>query len=141
MQKYMPRTKKTLYDRLGGIYEIAALVDHFSENILKNDKVGINSPNPQLRHWSRYQLDRLPGLKWMRTLWVASITGGPYKYDGTFLGAAHKNLKITEKEFLEVADELANSLKVFQVPEKERLEVMQAFIDHMPQVVAQSLLS
>ena len=77
------REDKSLYDRLGGIYGIAAVVNLFSEKILDNDLVGTNSPNRHLREWSRNQLDRLPGLKFMRTLWVVDITGGPYKFKGT----------------------------------------------------------
>ena len=62
------RKKQSLYDRLGGIYSIAAVVDLFSEKILDNDLVNENSNNPQLREWSRDQLERLPGLKWLRSL-------------------------------------------------------------------------
>lgn len=74
------QSTSTLYDRLGGIYSIAAVVDAFSNAIYADPLVGINSPNPQLREWHRNQRDRLPGLKWMRTLWVADATGGPFKY-------------------------------------------------------------
>jgi len=31
--------KPTLYERLGGIYAIAAVVDHFLDQLLKNAKV------------------------------------------------------------------------------------------------------
>ena len=41
------------------------------------------SKNPRLREWSNDQPERLPGLKWMRTLWVCDVSGGPYKYVGT----------------------------------------------------------
>src|SRR5437868_854390 len=70
--------KPLLYDRLGGSFAIASLVDYFSEEILKSPLVGLNSPNPQLRAWSQLQSEtRMPGLKFMRTLWVCDLTGGP----------------------------------------------------------------
>src|SRR6478672_11369837 len=61
---------KSLYERLGGVFAIAAVVDHFSDALIKNPKVGQGSPNRALDAWSTAQLDRLPGLKFMRTLWV-----------------------------------------------------------------------
>src|SRR3954467_7402011 len=59
---------KSLYDRLGGVFAIAAVVDHFSDAVVKNPIVGQKSKNPQLREWHTKNLKRLPGLKFMRTL-------------------------------------------------------------------------
>ena len=67
----------TLYERLGGIYAIAAVVDHFSDQLLKNPKV--IEANPELREWHTVTFaGRLPGLKLLRTLWVASVAGVPF---------------------------------------------------------------
>ena len=63
-------SEKSLYNRLGGVFAIAAVVDHFSDAIVKNPVVGQKSKNPQLREWHTKNLQRLPGLKFMRTLWV-----------------------------------------------------------------------
>ena len=48
-----PQTKpdKSLYERLGGIFAIALVVDHFSDAVVKNPIVGQKSKNPQLREW------------------------------------------------------------------------------------------
>ena len=70
-------TEPTLYDRLGGVFAIAAVVDHFSDAVVQNSIVGQKSENPDLREWHTNNLGRLPGLKFMRTLWVCDITGGP----------------------------------------------------------------
>jgi hypothetical protein len=67
--------EKSLYDRLGGVFAIAAVVDHFSDAVVKNPMVGQKSKNPQLREWHTRNLKRLPGLKFMRTLygpWTSS---------------------------------------------------------------------
>ena len=53
--------QKSLYERLGGIFAIAAVVDHFSDALIKNPVVGQDSKNPQLREWHSNNLERLPG--------------------------------------------------------------------------------
>jgi len=42
----VPQTEKSLYERLGGVFAIAAVVDHFSDAIVQNPIVGKNSKNP-----------------------------------------------------------------------------------------------
>src|SRR5215207_3580287 len=113
----------SLYERLGGVFAIAAVVDHFSDAIIENAAVGKPSQNPQLREWSNHKPERLPGLKWMRTRWVCEVSGGPYKYVGTKPGSTqlgleegHRHLRITSEEFDEVAAELARTLDAFNVP-------------------------
>src|SRR6188474_2020780 len=99
-------TEKSLYERLGGVFAIAAVIDHFSDAVVKNPIVGKDSKNPALRQWHTAQLDRLPGLKFMRTLWVCSAAGGPFEYSPTKPGdtplgleEAHRDLRITSAEF------------------------------------------
>jgi len=71
-------SEKSLYERLGGVFAIAAVVDHFSDAVVKNPIVGQGSKNPQLREWHTKNLERLPGLKFMRTLWVCNVSGGHF---------------------------------------------------------------
>lgn len=75
--------EKTLYERLGGVFAIAAVVDHFSDAVVKNPIVGRKSKSPQLRKWHTKNLGRLPGLKFMRTLWVCDVSGGPFQFTAT----------------------------------------------------------
>ena len=131
----------TLYDRLGGIFAIAAVVDHFSDALIKNPIVGQQSANPALREWHTKDLDRLPGLKFMRTLWVANVAGGPFEYTPTRPGSttvgleeAHRELRITSAEFDEVAAELARTLDHVGVPAPEKAEVLAAFAAHKGEV-------
>ena len=133
--------EKSLYDRLGGIYAIAAVVDYFSDAIINNPLVGKNSPNPDLRNWTRNQIDRLPGLKFMRTSWVCEVTGGPCNFTPTVPGACHLSLEnahekfhISPKEFDEVAKLLKEALEHFNVPTKESNEVLTAFAAHKNEV-------
>ena len=133
--------EQSLYERLGGVFAIAAVVDHFSDAIVKNPKVGQQSENPQLREWHTNNLSRLPGLKWMRTLWVCEVAGGPQRYVATRPGStdlgleeAHRNLRISPDEFDEVAAELGRTLDVVGVPEREKGEVLAAFAAHKGEV-------
>jgi hypothetical protein len=72
-----PAAEKSLYERLGGVFAIAAVVDHFSDAVVKNPVVGQKSKNPRLREWHTKNLKRLSGLKFMRTLWVCDVRVGP----------------------------------------------------------------
>lgn len=134
----------SLFEKLGGIFAIAAVVNKFSDDILNNPKVGRNSPNPHLRAWSRNQTaERLPGLKWMRTLWVADVSGGPYKFvpsvkepSSLNLQNAHAYLRITSAEFDEVATILARVLDEFHVPSDVKAQVLGAFSAHKQEVTA-----
>ena len=136
-------TESTLYERLGGAFAIAAVVDYFSEAIVRNSIVGQTSQNAALRKWHTDNLGRLPGLKFMRTLWVCDIAGGPQQYAATKPGStplgleeAHRGLKISPAEFDEVAAELGRALDFFQVPAQEREEVLAAFAAHKGEVTA-----
>jgi len=80
-------SESSLYDRLGGVFAIAAVVDHFSDAVVQNPMVGQQSKNPALREWHTQNLGRLPGLKFMRTLWVCNISGGPFQYTPTVPGS------------------------------------------------------
>jgi hemoglobin len=131
----------TLYERLGGVFAIAAVVDHFSDALIQNPKVGQGSENPALRDWTTKQLDRLPGLKWMRTLWVCNVAGGPFTFTATKPGRtplgleeAHRGFHITSEEFDEVAAELGRSLDHYGVPALEKEAVLGAFAAHKGEV-------
>src|SRR5580765_3419990 len=82
-RRSVPMPEASLYERLGGAFAIAAVVDHFSDALISNPIVGQSSENPALREWHTNNLARLPGLKFMRTLWVCDISGGPQDYAAT----------------------------------------------------------
>ncbi len=130
--------EKSLYERLGGIYPITLVVDRFSDEVVDNPKVGKGSPNEALDDWSTNHLDRLPGLKYMRSLWVANVSGGPFEYTGKDLGTAHARFHIKPEEFDEVASELRRALEHYGVPEREKEEAMAAFISHKDEVTGGS---
>ena len=133
--------ESSLYERLGGAFAIAAVIEHFSDAVVQNPIVGQRSKNPALREWHTNNLGRLPGLKFMRTLWVCNVAGGPFQYTATEPGStvlgleeAHRELKISPEEFDEVAAELGRTLDVVKVPQREKDEVLAAFAAHKGEV-------
>src|SRR5689334_18369897 len=138
--------ESSLYERLGGVFAIAAVVDAFSDALIKDRVVGQGSANPELRDWHTNSLARLPGLKFMRTLWVCEVAGGPFEFSATRPGStalgleeAHRALRISPVEFDEVAAVLAQTLDAFSVPEREKGEVLAAFSAHKGEVTEGSL--
>ena len=134
-------SEQSLYERLGGAFAIAAVIDHFSDAVVQNPIVGQQSKNPALREWHTQNLGRLPGLKFMRTLWVCNVAGGPFEYTPTVPGStvlgleeAHRKLRISHDEFDEVAAELGRTLDAVGVPEQEKGEVLAAFAAHKDEV-------
>jgi hemoglobin len=131
-------TEKSLYERLGGVYAIAAVVDRFSDQLLENPKI-VNA-NPQLKEWhtEKYK-ERLPGLKFNRTLWVCAVSGGPYQYTAKNLHDAHMELQIPPEVFDAVSEELGRALDYFKVPKREKEEALAAFDAQKSDVTAGSM--
>ena len=110
--------EKPLYERLGGIYSIAAVVDDFIEALLVDDILNSNAKIKEAR-------ERVPkaGLKYQVTALVCEATGGPCKYTGRSMKESHQNLDITGKEWDEMAAVFKKVLDKYKVPEKEQKEL------------------
>jgi hemoglobin len=114
-----PAQEKPLYDRLGGVYSIATVVDDFIERLYINN---VLNANPRIKE----ARDRVPkaGLKYRVTSMVCQAAGGPEKYNGRSMKDAHAHLNINEKEWQAMIVEFKNSLNKFKVPAKEQGELM-----------------
>lgn len=110
--------EKSLYERLGGVYAIATVVDDFIERLLVND---VLNSNPKIRE----ARDRVPkaGLKFQVTALVCQATGGPQVYTGRSMKESHQHLRITEREWRALGDEFKKSLDKFKVPPQEQKEL------------------
>ena len=134
-KKRKPGKKPSLYDRLGGYFGIAAVVNRFSDEIITNP---ILNENPALRAWNETEAEaRLPGLKFGRTLWIAAAAGGPFEYTGLPLMEAHAEFNLTAEEFAEVGAEIVRALDFFGVPEREKQELVEAYQASMSDVVTE----
>ena len=122
--------KKSLYERLGGVYSIASVVDDFIERLLVND---ILNANPKIKE----ARDRVPkaGLKYSVTALVCQVTGGPEKYTGRSMKEAHVHLNITEGEWQAMAADFKKSLDRFKVPEAEQRELFAIVESTKPDIV------
>jgi hemoglobin len=110
---------KSLYDRLGGVYPIAAVVDTFIDLLLVNDVLNANPAIKAAR-------DRVPaaGLKYRVTELVCQQTGGPCKYTGLGMKASHAHLNISEKEWQAMLGDFRRTLNNYGVPAKEQGELL-----------------
>jgi hemoglobin len=111
--------EKSLYDRLGGVYAIAAVVDDFIERLLVND---VLNRNPAIQE-ARARVPKA-GLKFRVTAMVSEATGGPEKYAGRSMKEAHAHLHITEAEWQAMVAEFKKSLAQFKVPAPEQKELI-----------------
>jgi hemoglobin len=113
------KTEKSLYDRLGGAYSIATVVDDFIERLYVND---ILNANPAIKE-SRDRVLK-PGLKFSVTSLVCQVTGGPQQYTGRSMKDSHAHLNITEKEWQAMLTDFRKTLDSFKVPAKEQGELI-----------------
>ena len=129
----------TLYERLGGVYAISAVVDYFSDQLVQRDT--IEKENRFIKSWNAEKAGyRLPGLKFLRTLWLCAVAGGPFQYTGKTLGDAHFDFELTSTEFDAGSGVLADALDHFKLPKGEKEEVLAAFAAFKPAVTAGSIL-
>jgi hemoglobin len=113
------KAEKSLYDRLGGVYSIATVVDDFIERLYVND---ILNANPAIKE-ARDRVPK-PGLKFSVTALVCQVSGGPQQYTGRSMKEAHEHLKITEREWKAMMADFRKTLNSFKVPSKEQAELI-----------------
>lgn len=111
--------EKSLYDRLGGVYSIAVVVDEFIDRLLVNDLLNTNPAIDAAR-----KRVPAPGLKYRVTELVCQVTGGPCAYTGRTMKAAHAHLNISEREWQEMVRVFRAVLTDFEVPQKEQDELV-----------------
>jgi hemoglobin len=109
----------SLYDRLGGVYSIATVVDDFIERLLVNETLNANPAIDDARK-------RVPkaGLKFHVTALVCEVTSGPCKYSGRSMKEAHEHLNINEVQWQAMVADFRKTLDRFKVPSKEQEELI-----------------
>jgi hemoglobin len=110
---------RSLYDRLGGVYNIATVVDDFIERLLVDETL---NANPAIRN-ARARVPKA-GLKYQVTALVCEATGGPCKYTGRSMKEAHARLDINEEQWQAMVSDLVETLEKFRVPKKEQQELI-----------------
>jgi hemoglobin len=110
--------KPSLYQRLGGAFKIAILMDDFIDRILSDPRF---AANPHLSE-ATANVSKA-GLKYLITEWTCSLAGGPQAYTGRDMGASHRHLMITESEWQAFMDDFRQSLDACKVREPEKQEL------------------
>jgi hemoglobin len=109
----------SLYERLGGTYSIATVVDDFIERLLVNATLNANPAIKEARA-------RVPkaGLKFHVTALVCEVSGGPCKYTGRTMKESHQHLNITQPEWDAMVADFKATLNKFNVPQREQQELI-----------------
>ena len=81
--------KPTLYDRLGGVYNIATVVDDLIDRVMVDPRLNANPRVDEAHHRVS-----AAGFKYFVTELACSAAGGPQKYTGRSMGDSHRHLMI-----------------------------------------------
>lgn len=109
----------SLYERLGGIYSIATVIDDLIDRVMVDNRLNANPRVDEAHH-------RVlpPGFKYLVTEMVGEAAGGPQRYTGRTMEDSHRDLRITGAEWEAFIDDLNQSLDKFGVPAQEKSEVL-----------------
>jgi hemoglobin len=110
--------KPTLYDRLGGVYNIATVVDDLIDRVMVDSRLNANPRVDEAHHRVSPA-----GFKYFVTEMVYWAAGGPQQYSGRSMGDSHRHLMITEGEWQAFMDDFQQTLDKFQVPQPEQGEL------------------
>lgn len=113
-----PQSQPTLYERLGGVYSIATVVDDFIDRIMVDRRLNANPAVDQAHHKVSP-----PGFKYLVTEMVCWATGGPQRYTGRSMADSHRDLNITAQEWEAFVDDFQKTLDQFKVPAAEQAEL------------------
>ena len=110
---------RSLYDRLGGAYSIAVVVDDFIDRIMGDPRLNANPRVDEAHHRVSPQ-----GFKYYVTEQVCWAAGGPQTYSGRSMADLHRDLLISNAEWDAFMDDFDQTLTKFDVPERERGELV-----------------
>ncbi|HEX3036658.1 MAG TPA: group 1 truncated hemoglobin [Thermodesulfobacteriota bacterium] len=110
------KTEKSLYERLGGYDAIAAVIDDFFKRMINDPQLG--------RFFIGLSTDSKMRAQQLTVDFVCNATGGPCLYTGRDMKTVHTGLNINEDDWNLSAKYLTATLDKFNVPEKEKSEVL-----------------
>jgi hemoglobin len=103
----------TLYERLGGIDAITAVVDSFVARCAGDDRIN-----------RKFERTDVPRLKKMLVDQVCEAAGGPCTYTGRSMRETHDGMGVTAGEFAALVEDLVATLDEFDVPTPEQEELL-----------------
>ena len=110
------QNQPSLYDRLGGVYSIATVVDDLIDRVMADPRLNANPAVDEAHH-------KVPpaGFKYLATEMVCWAAGGPQKYTGRSMADSHRHLNITPQEWEAFMADLQQTLDKFKVPAAEQV--------------------
>jgi len=108
----------SLYDHLGGVYNIAVVADDLIDRVMVDSRLNAN-PRVDEAH---YRVSA-QGFKFLVIEMVCWASGGPQQYSGRAMGDSHRHLMITNDEWAAFVDDLQRTLDKFTVPHPEQEEL------------------
>lgn len=109
-REHSRRNPRQLYERLGGMPAIHAVVDDLVTRILADERV-----NNWFAH-AGSSPEMAAAYKAKLADFLCQGTGGPCRYAGADITTAHKGRGITEEAFNAVVEDLGATLDKFHVP-------------------------
>jgi hemoglobin len=119
-----PAATGTLFERLGGLPAITAVVDEF-----------VNRTTSDARIKYRFFNTDPVGLKRLLTEFVSHATGGAVAYTGRDMASSHAGMDLVDDEFTALVENLVGALDKFNVPAREKGELLGALGPLKPQIV------
>jgi len=105
--------EKSLYDRLGGLGPITAVVGKFLNIVGEDARINGYFAKADLKKLKKHLIDQ-----------VCQASGGPCTYTGRDMKTAHAGLKITTAAFDALVEDLVKALDTFNVPKKEKEDLL-----------------
>ncbi|MBO51810.1 MAG: group 1 truncated hemoglobin [Planctomycetaceae bacterium] len=113
-----PDETPSLYERLGGVFAIAAVVDDFIDRVMSDPRLNANPKVDEAHHKVHPA-----GFKYLVTEQVCWATGGPQTYTGRSMAESHEHLDINEVEWQAFLEDFQATLDKFEVPATEQAEL------------------
>ena len=105
--------RKALYERLGGLPAINAVVDDFVGNVARDRRIN-----------RFFASTNIPRLKFLLVQQICQATGGPCFYTGRDMKSSHRGLGISGRHFNALVQDLGKTLTKFKVPAREQKELV-----------------
>lgn len=120
-----PDPEQPLYERIGGSEAIAAAIDAFYERVLADDRIA--------HYFDDIDMDRLTS---QQQQFFEVGTGGPGTYDTNRIATMHAPHDIDQEAYDVFTGHFEDVLRDFEVPDREREEVMSAVHSFHDEVVS-----
>ncbi len=107
--------ERSLYDRLGGIDAITAVVENFRDRVAQDNRINQKFAKTDLNRLTKMLIDQ-----------VCEAAGGPCRYTGRSMKDAHAGMAVTSGEFDALVEDLVATLNQFKVGKREQDELLGA---------------